>query len=160
MKVSTTLRLEIDAALVAVDVPVGTTLAELLREHGRSTVRIACGEGMCGACAVVLDGSPVASCSVFAHDADGRVVETAEGPNQLVRAVRELVDELRAFQCGFCTPGFVMAIVAALLAGRREPEEIVDAIDGNYCRCGAYTQLQEVVTALPGRLRAEGWVPT
>lgn len=157
MRVPGSIQLEVDAEPVVADVPVGTTLAELLRDRlGRHATRTACGEGACGACTVLLDGAPTASCSLLAHDAHGRAVTTAEAPDELVTRVRGLFDDARAYQCGYCTSGFVMTIVSAVVAGACDAEDIAAALDGNYCRCGAYPEIEQVVAAVAQRLASDG----
>jgi aerobic-type carbon monoxide dehydrogenase small subunit (CoxS/CutS family) len=127
------------------EVPVGRTLAEALREDlGLTGTKIACGEGHCGACTVQLDGVPVLSCITLVHTVAGREVTTIEGlrDHPLVAAfVRE-----DALQCGFCTPGQIVS-AAALVAADPEPsrEEIRHRMAGNICRCGAYPRIEEAI---------------
>jgi aerobic-type carbon monoxide dehydrogenase small subunit (CoxS/CutS family) len=124
---------------------VGTTLAEALREELSLTgTKIACGEGHCGACTVLLDGAPVLSCITLAHAAEGAMVTTIEGlrDHPMIRAfVRS-----DALQCGFCTPGQIVSAVA-LVDASPEPttEEIRHAMAGNLCRCGAYPKIEEAI---------------
>ena len=131
----------------AVEAPVGRTLAETLREElGFTGTKIACGEGHCGACTVLLDGTPVLSCITLVHTVDGREVTTIEGlrDHPLVAAFVRA----DALQCGFCTPGQI-ASAAALVARSPEPtrEEIRHAMAGNICRCGAYPKIEEAILA-------------
>jgi aerobic-type carbon monoxide dehydrogenase small subunit (CoxS/CutS family) len=130
-----------------VDVSVTRTLAEVLREDiGLTGTKIACGEGHCGACTVMLDGLPTLSCITLAHAVGGREVTTIEGLrdhpllNAFVRA--------DALQCGFCTPGQIVS-AAALVSRSPEPsrEEIRHELAGNLCRCGAYPKIEEAVLA-------------
>jgi aerobic-type carbon monoxide dehydrogenase small subunit (CoxS/CutS family) len=130
-----------------VDVPGTRTLAEVLREDiGLTGTKIACGEGHCGACTVMLDGLPTLSCITLAHAVGGREVTTVEGLrdhpllNAFVRA--------DALQCGFCTPGQIVS-AAALVSRSPEPsrEEIRHELAGNLCRCGAYPKIEEAVLA-------------
>jgi aerobic-type carbon monoxide dehydrogenase small subunit (CoxS/CutS family) len=129
------------------DVPVTRTLAEVLREDiGLTGTKIACGEGHCGACTVMLDGLPTLSCITLAHAVGAREVTTIEGLrdhpllNAFVRA--------DALQCGFCTPGQIVS-AAALVSRSPEPtrEEIRHELAGNLCRCGAYPKIEEAVLA-------------
>ena len=120
------------------DVPVGRTLAETLRDDlGLTGTKIACGEGHCGACTVQLDGGPVLSCITLVHTVGEREVTTIEGLRD-----HPLVDAFvraDALQCGFCTPGQIVS-AAALVAADPEPtpERVRHAMAGNLCRCGAY----------------------
>jgi aerobic-type carbon monoxide dehydrogenase small subunit (CoxS/CutS family) len=136
-----TLRLTINGRPVAADLPVWTTLAELLRDHLRLTgTKVACNQAACGACTVRLDGDAVFACHTLAWHANGSRVQTIEGE----AASGELTPLQQAFvardalQCGFCTPGMVMALQAALDAGVRARADFARAIAGNVCRCGAY----------------------
>ena len=132
--------------LVEVEVPVGRTLAETLREDlGLTGTKIACGEGHCGACTVQLDGVPVLSCITLVHTVDGRNVTTIEGLRD-----HPLVDAFvraDALQCGYCTPGQIVS-AAALVATSPHPgsEEIRHAMAGNLCRCGAYLRIEEAIS--------------
>jgi aerobic-type carbon monoxide dehydrogenase small subunit (CoxS/CutS family) len=124
---------------------VGTTLAEALRDELSLTgTKVACGEGHCGACTVLLDGTPVLSCITLAHSVGEAKVTTIEG----LRAHPMLQAFVRAdaLQCGFCTPGQIVSAVA-LVESRPEPttEEIRHAMAGNLCRCGAYPKIEEAI---------------
>src|SRR3954451_11783237 len=133
-----------------VDVPVGTTLADALRDQlGLPGTKVACGEGHCGACTVQLDSVPVLSCITLAHTVDGREVTTIEGLRD-----HPLVDAFvrcDALQCGFCTPGQIVS-AAALVAANPEPtrEEVRHGMAGNICRCGAYPRIEEAVLTWRG----------
>jgi aerobic carbon-monoxide dehydrogenase small subunit len=122
------------------------SLADAIREHGLTGTHLGCEHGVCGACTVVLDGSPVRSCLVLAVQAEGAEVETVEalaaGP------VARAFQEHRALQCGFCTPGFV--VLAAWLL-REEPEadeaRIAEVLSSNLCRCTGYGPILAAVRA-------------
>jgi len=124
---------------------VGTTLAEALRDELSLTgTKIACGEGHCGACTVLVDGVPMLSCITLAHAVDGARVTTIEGlrDHPMVHAfVRS-----DALQCGFCTPGQIVSAVA-LVEATPQPtsDEIRHAMAGNLCRCGAYPKIEEAI---------------
>src|SRR5437763_13842724 len=124
---------------------VGTTLAEALRDEiGLTGTKVACGEGHCGACTVLLDGAPTLSCITLAHCVDEREVTTIEALREhpLVAAfVRE-----DALQCGFCTPGQIVS-ASALVEANPAPsrDEIRHAMAGNLCRCGAYPRIEEAI---------------
>jgi aerobic-type carbon monoxide dehydrogenase small subunit (CoxS/CutS family) len=141
------LELAVNGDRYQLNVPATRTLAEVLREDiGLTGTKIACGEGHCGACTVMLDGLPTLSCITLAHTVGGREVTTIEGLcdhpllNAFVRA--------DALQCGFCTPGQIVS-AAALVAHNPSPskEEIRHELAGNLCRCGAYPKIEEAVLA-------------
>jgi aerobic-type carbon monoxide dehydrogenase small subunit (CoxS/CutS family) len=132
-----------------VDVPVGRTLAEALRDElGLTGTKIACAEGHCGACTVLVAGVPTLSCITLVHTVDGDVT-TIEGLRD-----HPLVDSFvraDALQCGFCTPGQIVS-AAALVEATPEPsrEEIRHAMAGNLCRCGAYPKIEEAIATWRG----------
>ena len=119
------------------------TLADALREDCTTTgVHLACEHGVCGACTVLLDGEAVRSCLVFAVQADGADIVTAEGlanPDGSLGTVQEAFRACHGLQCGFCTPGFVVT-VTAMLRENPDPsdEEIREGLGGNLCRCTGY----------------------
>jgi aerobic-type carbon monoxide dehydrogenase small subunit (CoxS/CutS family) len=128
-----------------------TALLELLREgFGLTGAKLACGEGECGACAVLLDGEPVLGCLTPAADADGRQVTTVEGlrdGSTLSRLQQAFLQE-GAVQCGFCTPGMLVAATALLREHPRPTEEQVRrGLEGNLCRCTGYVAVVEAVCA-------------
>lgn len=116
-----------------------------------------CEHGVCGACTILLDGEPVRSCLMFAVQADGYAITTIEGlataPGEL-SVVQDAFCETHGLQCGFCTPGMILAS-HALLQRNNDPtrEEIVEAISGNICRCTGYGQIVEAVEFASDRLR-------
>jgi len=126
-------------------------LVEVLRREGLESVRVTCGIGICGACTVLVDGEPLSGCLTLAPHVDGREVTTVEGLGGADPVQRAFVDA-HAFQCGWCTPGFVLT-VKALLAETPDPseEEIVEALGGNLCRCGSYVKIVEAARAAAGR---------
>ena len=142
-----TIQLNGDALTVRVDAT--TSLAELLRNQaGLTGTKVACGEGTCGACTVLVDGAPTLSCILLAAQADGADVRTVEGlsvDGELSVLQRAFIAE-DAFQCGFCTPG-QLASATALLAANPTPtrDEIRHAMAGNLCRCGAYPKIELAV---------------
>jgi xanthine dehydrogenase YagT iron-sulfur-binding subunit len=123
---------------------VGTTLAETLRDELDLTgTKIACAEGHCGACTVLVDGVPTLSCITLVHTVDGDVT-TIEG----LREHRMIESFVRAdaLQCGFCTPGQIVSAVALVEATPTPTtEEIRHAMAGNLCRCGAYPKIEEAI---------------
>ena len=120
-------------------------LLEALRREGLLSVRATCGIGVCGACTVLLDGEPVSGCLTLAAQAAGREIATVEGLEG-ADPVQRAFDEAHAFQCGWCTPGFVLT-TKALLAEDPAPsdERIREALGGNLCRCGCYVKIEEAV---------------
>jgi aerobic-type carbon monoxide dehydrogenase small subunit (CoxS/CutS family) len=142
-----TLRLNGDAFPLRVDAL--TTLAEAIREHaGLTGTKIACGEGTCGACTVLVDGTPALSCIMLAAQAEGRDVQTIEShaPEGELSPLQKAFIAEDAFQCGFCTPG-QLASASALLERNPSPSraEIRHAMAGNLCRCGAYVKIERAI---------------
>jgi aerobic-type carbon monoxide dehydrogenase small subunit (CoxS/CutS family) len=125
--------------------PVGATLLDVLRgELGLTGTKMACGEGHCGACTVLLDGAPTLSCITLVHTVGEREVTTIEGlrDHPLVQSFVRA----DALQCGFCTPGQIVS-AAALVHAIPEPtsEEVRHHMAGNICRCGAYPRIEEAI---------------
>ena len=124
---------------------VGTTLAEVLRDELRLTgTKVACAEGHCGACTVLVDGTPTLSCITLAHTVEGARITTIEGLRD-----HPMVDAFvrtDALQCGFCTPGQIISAVA-LVESTPKPtdEQIRHSMAGNLCRCGAYPRIEEAI---------------
>jgi aerobic carbon-monoxide dehydrogenase small subunit len=142
--------LTINGARREADVWEGESLLFALRERlGLPGSKNACEQGECGSCSVILDGELVCACLVLAAQADGHDVVTVEGPG--FEHVQQAFVEAGAVQCGFCTPGLVVA-TAALLERIPEPseDEIREALSGNLCRCTGYTKIFDAV-----RLAAE-----
>ena len=122
-------------------------LAAVLAREGLQSVRVTCGLGVCGACTVLLDGEPVTGCLTMAGQAEGREITTVEGLGGTHPVQRAFVDA-HAFQCGWCTPGFVLT-AKSLLEQNSDPSdaEIAEALGGNLCRCGSYVKIVEAVRA-------------
>jgi aerobic-type carbon monoxide dehydrogenase small subunit (CoxS/CutS family) len=116
-------------------------LIEPLRRQGLRSVRETCGIGVCGACTVLLDGEPVSGCLTLAPQAAGREITTVDGLDENDPVLRAF-NEAHAFQCGWCTPGFVLTVKAM-----RPGDEIKPALGGNLCRCGCYVKIEEAVRA-------------
>jgi len=126
-----------------------TSLADLLRDDLNLTgTHLGCEHGVCGCCTVLFDGEPVRSCIILAAQADGHTITTIEGVGQPggLSPVQEAFCQAHALQCGYCTPGMVLA-VHALLAANPAPtrDDIDDALGGNICRCTGYVQIREAV---------------
>jgi len=134
---------------VTVEVKPSTLLVEVLRDQLELTgTKVACGEGECGACTVLLDGQPVNSCLVPALKAQGREVLTVEGlaPLGELHPLQKAFVEHGAVQCGYCTPGMLMS-AKALLDHNPSPteDEVRLAISGNLCRCTGYAKIVEAI---------------
>jgi carbon-monoxide dehydrogenase small subunit len=135
-----------------------TTLVDLLRgELALTGTHVGCEHGICGACSVLLDGLPVRACLLFAWQADGRKVRTVEGLANADGSLSVLQDsfcETHALQCGYCTPGMVVAS-HALLEENPDPSdaEVREAIGGNLCRCTGYQQIVDAVQLAARRRR-------
>jgi aerobic-type carbon monoxide dehydrogenase small subunit (CoxS/CutS family) len=128
-----------------VEAPVGASLAELLHGTlGLVGTKVACNEGHCGACTVLVDGAPTLACLTLAHRLEGREVTTIEGLRD--HPMVEAFVRCDAVQCGFCTPGQIASAVA-LVDSNPEPsvEEIRHRMAGNLCRCGTYPKILEAV---------------
>ncbi|MBT4502728.1 MAG: (2Fe-2S)-binding protein [Gemmatimonadetes bacterium] len=134
------------------------TLLAVLRDQLLLTgTKEGCGTGDCGACTVLLDGQPVTSCLMLAVEADGREVITIEGiaSDGELHLVQQALVEVGGMQCGFCTPGFVLSIVALLEENPKPSEdEIRRALAGNLCRCTGYTKIIEGVQLAARRMRS------
>ncbi len=128
------------------------TLLDALRNYLDVTgCKRVCDRGTCGACTVMLDGKPVYSCSMLAVEAEGKPIRTAESLYQdgKVDSVPAAFVAADAQQCGFCTPGFVVAMRAVLDAKpNATPAEIEHGLQGNICRCGTYEQMRDAIAAL------------
>jgi xanthine dehydrogenase YagT iron-sulfur-binding subunit len=134
-----------------------TTLLDALREHLRLTgSKKGCGLGQCGACTVLMDGKRIKSCLALAALVEGREITTIEGlaQGERLHPLQQAFIERDAFQCGYCTPGQIMAGVACIREGHAgSPEEIRDWMSGNLCRCGAY---DHIVAAIQDASRQKG----
>jgi aerobic carbon-monoxide dehydrogenase small subunit len=141
------------------DVWPGSSLLNFLRDRlGLYGSKNACEQGECGSCSVWLDGSLVCSCLVLAAQANEREVVTVEGlqRGEYLHPVQEAFVEAGAVQCGFCTPGFIVAVADLL---QRDPDPspatVREALSGNLCRCTGYQKILEAVDLAASRLRAQ-----
>ncbi len=155
------LALKVNGTEVSLRVPANTTLLDLLREHlGLTGAKRGCEQGDCGACVVLLDGEPVASCLVLAVQAEGHQVRTVEGLSQgaEMHPLQKAFVEEWAVQCGYCTSGMLMSAVA-LLEDNPNPstEEVKEALSGNLCRCTGY---QSIIRAVKKVTRPGGTLAT
>jgi len=131
-----------------VEVEDQTLLIELVRGLGLFGTKLSCDSEVCGACAVLLDGRPVSSCTTLAIEADGKPVETIEGLADGVNLhpVQEAFIERFAFQCGYCTPGMIVT-AKALLEAHPAPDaaKVRHWMEGNICRCTGYQTIVDAV---------------
>jgi aerobic carbon-monoxide dehydrogenase small subunit len=142
-------QLSVNGAPRELNVEPRKTLADALREDlGLTGTHLGCEHGVCGACTILLNGEAVRSCILLAVQARNAEVQTIEGlqQNGEMHPVQQAFRESHSFQCGFCTPGFVMS-TAALLAENASPteQEIREALSGNICRCTGYQSIVEGV---------------
>ncbi|MDO4270585.1 MAG: (2Fe-2S)-binding protein [Eubacteriales bacterium] len=133
------IKLTLNGKPLAASVRADTLLLDFVREHGCRSVKRGCETANCGLCTVLLDGTPVLSCSVLAARADGRAVQTLEGLQDEAADFVGFIADQGAEQCGFCNPGFVMNTIA-LLRENPDPtdDEIRAYLAGNLCRCSGY----------------------
>lgn len=131
------------------------TLLEVLRDDLRlKGTREGCSVGVCGSCTVLVDGKPVSSCLMLASNAEGREVLTIEGLGREgnLDPVQQAFLDHQAFQCGFCTPGMIMAVKGLLNENAKPDEaEVRDYLSGNICRCGTYVEVMAAIEDLTGR---------
>ena len=154
----------VNGRVAGIDVEPRQTLLDCLRESlGLAGTHAGCEHGVCGACTVLLDGEPVRSCLMLAVQADGYAITTIEGlspgPGEL-SVLQDAFCETHGLQCGYCTPGMILA-GHALLARTLNPtrEQIVEAISGNICRCTGYGQIVEAIALAAERLRSANVTP-
>ena len=146
------LELKINGELYQTEAEPCRTLLEVLRDNlGLTGTKRGCDEGDCGACTVLLDGKPVAACLVLAIEARGKDILTIEGlaTNGKLHPLQDAFIKYGAIQCGFCTPGMILA-AKALLDRNPKPtkDEIKEAISGNLCRCTGYIKIIEAIQAV------------
>jgi aerobic-type carbon monoxide dehydrogenase small subunit (CoxS/CutS family) len=141
--------LSVNGAEHPVYVPPDSKLLYVLRDNlGLTGTKYGCGEGMCGACTVLLDGKAVRSCQVPVSAVIGRKVTTIEGleQNGRLHPVQEAFLQTEAFQCAYCTSGMIMAAVGLLSRNPKPSEEqILSGLEGNVCRCGTHPRIVEAV---------------
>lgn len=147
-----TISFSLNGKTIAVDIPAHVLLIDLIRDRlGLKGTKRSCDMEVCGACTVLLDGEPVSSCTTLAVDVDRREVTTIEGvtpPDGLSR-IQEAFVLHGGLQCGFCTPGFIMAVTALLKTTPHPTDaEIRHYLHGNLCRCTGYTKIFEAVKSL------------
>jgi len=154
-----TVSAEVNGQAVVAEVASRRLLADWLRDElGLTGTKVSCAVQVCGACTVLVDGTPVSACTYLAVDVDGRQVTTVEGlagPDGALSVVQQAFVDNDALQCGFCTPGFLMA-TTALLADDPDPDDhaIDEQLEGNLCRCTGYERIREAVREAAARHRA------
>jgi len=144
-----TIRFTLNGRPVTAEIETHHTLVELLQnQFSLFGARESCSQGLCGCCTVLVDGRAVSGCLYLAAFIDGAEVSTVEtlGPGDRLSPVQEAFIEAGAFQCGFCTPGFVV-MATQLLAEHPDPDDdqIRHYLSGNLCRCGAYPEIIQAV---------------
>jgi carbon-monoxide dehydrogenase small subunit len=148
MTVPRVIQFTLNGEVVSATVALHQNLVELLQQFGLGGARESCAQGLCGCCTVILDGRAVSGCLFLAVLADGARIETIEGVTNggELDPVQEAFIETGAFQCGFCTPGFVL-MTRQLLEENPNPgeDDIRHYLSGNLCRCAAYPQIVEAV---------------
>ncbi len=154
------IEVEVNGIQRTAQVPARLPLVDWLREDLRLTgTHVGCEHGICGACSVMLDGEPVRSCLMFAFQANGHRVTTVEGlaqPDGSMSVLQDSFCQAHALQCGYCTPGMLIA-AQGLLNGNPRPTglQIREAISGNLCRCTGYQQIVNAVRDAAERLSAQ-----
>jgi carbon-monoxide dehydrogenase small subunit len=151
-KLTITILTTINGSQQEVAVRPNQTLLEFLRDNLSLQGSVeGCGVGVCGSCTVLVDGRPVSSCLMLASNAEGKKVTTIEGLSHSgeLDPVQRAFLKHQAFQCGYCTPGMIMA-VKGLLADNPHPseEQALDYLSGNLCRCGTYSEVLAAVKEL------------
>ena len=148
---------QLNGSETAVFVDGGANLLDVLRRSvGDLSPKYGCGQGTCGSCTVLIDGEPHLSCITLAETVEGRDVETTGGlgrGEQLAPLQKAFIEGFAA-QCGYCTPGMLMAATALL---RKNPnpsrEQVVEAISGNICRCTGYEPIIDAIMSAAGQMR-------
>ncbi|MFC1974179.1 (2Fe-2S)-binding protein [Chloroflexota bacterium] len=145
------------------DIKVTDTLSYVLRDKlGLTGLKVACDEGACGSCTIIMDGKAILSCMLLAVEADGHDILTIEGLRKDDPVVESFAEQNEpgygtAIQCGYCTPGFVMVAKALLMKNPNpSPDEIKEALSGNICRCGCYAAIVQAVLHAAEKMSEEG----
>lgn len=145
------IQLNINSQVYSLEVAPSRTLLSVLRDDlGLTGTKLNCQEGECGACTVLVDGLTVNSCLYLAVRAQGKTITTIEGlaDGEKLHPVQQAFIEHGSIQCGYCTPGFVMAAVGLLLSNPHPSDEQIDqALAGNICRCTGYVNIRKAVRA-------------
>lgn len=146
-----TIHVKINGAIKELDVPPTYRLVDILRnELDLTGTKISCEVGRCGACSVIMNGKLVNSCLVMAYQIDGAEIQTIESvSSDTLHPIQEAFLEGGALQCGYCTPGMIMAL-KTLVAEKHKPskEEVLQALSGNLCRCTGYEGILRAIDLL------------
>jgi carbon-monoxide dehydrogenase small subunit len=141
--------LTINGRAHAISVEPRKTLVDAIRDDcGQTGTHIGCEHGVCGTCTIILDGEAIRSCLMFAIQADGRTIRTVEGlaDGETLHPLQQAFIDHHGLQCGFCTPGMVMAVVGLLKDNPNPTEdEIHHGLEGNLCRCTGYINIVKAV---------------
>ena len=152
-----TIRFTLNGTPVSAEIRPHHNLIELLQQFNLFGARESCGQGLCGCCTAIVDGKAVSSCLYLAAFVDGREVKTIEHLDSggQLSAVQEAFVEAGAFQCGFCTSGFIL-MAEQLLDSNPSPndDEIRDYFSGNLCRCGSYPEILQAVKSAARKRKA------
>jgi len=152
--------LEINGKRYPVSYPSDTPLLYVLRDQlGLTGTKYGCGEGMCGACTVLIGGTARRSCQIPVSAAAGKPILTIEGleKNGALHPVQQAFLDAGAFQCAYCTSGMIMSSVSLLQSNRNpSPEQIVQSLQGNLCRCGTHPRIIEAVRTAAARMQERG----
>jgi aerobic-type carbon monoxide dehydrogenase small subunit (CoxS/CutS family) len=155
MSTAISLAVTVNGTLHRHDVPANLTLSDFLREWlGLSGTKVACDQGACGACTVLVDDVPVTSCLTFAFAADGKSVRTIEsvaGEDGSLNRVQQAFHDAGVPQCGFCTPGMVLLAEALMRSDRTPSSATIDGwMSANICRCSGYQVFRRAFSAMAG----------
>jgi len=148
------IRFRLNGQTATLDTEDDRTLLWVLRtDLGLTGTKYGCGLGLCGSCTVVLDGKAVRSCQTLLREVEGREVTTIEGlaRDKTLHPIQQAFVDHGGYQCGYCTPGMIMN-AHGLLQDNPHPSraEIVDAMEGNICRCSAYKRILEAIESVAG----------
>ena len=153
-------RLEINGKRYSASYPLDTPLLYVLRDElGLTGTKYGCGEGMCGACTVLLDGTARRSCQMPLSAAVSKSITTIEGLEKdgVLHPVQQAFLDAGAFQCAYCTSGMIMSSVSLLRANPHPTtEQIVQAMQGNICRCGTHPRIIEAIQRAAGKMQERG----
>jgi aerobic-type carbon monoxide dehydrogenase small subunit (CoxS/CutS family) len=154
---TTTIRFSLNGAATSLEVEEDRMLLWVLRtELGLTGTKFGCGEGLCGSCTVLVDGKPERSCQLPMSGVAGKKVTTIEGlaKNGELHPVQAAFVEHDALQCGFCTPGMILAAYGLLLENSQPTrQEILQYMDDNLCRCGAHTRIVKAIETAAAEMR-------
>jgi len=149
---TTTVSMTVNGKQVSADVENRTLLVQYLRESlGLTGTHVGCDTTQCGACTVHIDGLPIKSCTILAHQVEGKEVTTIEGlaDGDTLHPMQEAFRENHALQCGFCTPGMVMSAIGIVDRNRdsRDEKTVRHELEGNFCRCTGYHNIVKAILA-------------